>query len=72
MSRLSACSWPGNIRELQNVIERASSLISFHLRRWRYGSPESEIPPSEAANLPAFANRPIEVSYDGEPAENDG
>ena len=52
--RLLNHHWPGNIRELQNVLKRYAALEEIHLDRVGPGEkgPEPEIPPGGAPSTP--------------------
>ena len=60
MARLVAYSWPGNIRELENVIERAVILSS---------GPDLELP---SALIPAIAVGPSTSSFQAHPGAESG
>jgi DNA-binding NtrC family response regulator len=57
MARLQAHDWPGNIRELRNVLERARLFADDgivrpeHLPEWLEGQPRSNMPARASAAL---------------------
>jgi formate hydrogenlyase transcriptional activator len=67
LSKLNAYSWPGNIRDLQNTIERAGVLSSGSVLSvdWELGPPASAIAAKESGGMPLV---PSDVSAPaGEP-----
>jgi formate hydrogenlyase transcriptional activator len=75
LEMLRAYSWPGNIRELQNVVERAVILIEtdtfFVDEDWLKTAPPPAEPARSQKGLSALADRELEM-IEGPLAESHG
>jgi len=64
MNRLIAYSWPGNIRELENIVERAMILAQGQTLTVEDGMPRQPIAATvEAVSVPASTWKSYEASY---------
>lgn len=64
--QLQAYDWPGNIRELRNVVERAVILARGGLLQFDLPAADAKLPPPSAASVPAVPTEDPECLTDHE------